>query len=140
MNPVVGLWEATGVLSKAKERIAGGATTHDVATLADAQEQIRMLLQPLLRHAEKQKTAGRRLDGRGRGMQMWLSVHSRVRRNYPYAGKGDGLTSHLRLPFPPRAYVGIELEVNQSLVLAAGRRWTMLRSVLIDSLRMAWSA
>jgi hypothetical protein len=71
---------------------------------------------------------------------MRLSVHSRVRGNYPHAGKGDGLTSHLRLPFPPRAYVGIELEVNQSLVLAAGRRWTMLRSVLIDSLRMAWSA
>jgi|GEM_PF-3900962 len=73
-------------------------------------------------------------------MQMWLSVHSRVRRNYPCAGKGDGLTSHLRLLFPPRAYVGIELEVNQSIVLAAGRRWTMLRSLLIDSLRMAWSA
>src|SRR5882672_749711 len=34
----------------------------------------------------------------------------RVRRNYPYAGKGDGLTSHLRLRFPPKAYVGVELE------------------------------
>jgi hypothetical protein len=55
MNLVVGLWEATGDLSKAKERIAGGATTDVVATLADAQEQIRMLLQPLLLHAEKQE-------------------------------------------------------------------------------------
>ena len=61
----------------------------------------------------------------------------RVRRNYPYAGKGDGLTSHLRLRFPPDAYVGIELEVNQSIVLVAGRRWTALRRVLIDSLRIA---
>ena len=26
----------------------------------------------------------------------------RVRRNYPYAGKGDGLTSYLRQQFPPR--------------------------------------
>lgn len=61
----------------------------------------------------------------------------RIRRNYPFAGKGDGLTSHLRLRFPPSAYVGIELEVNQRIVLAAGRRWTVLRRVLIDSLRTA---
>ena len=45
----------------------------------------------------------------------------RVRRNYPYAGRADGLTSHLRLRFPSSAYVGIELEINQSIVLAAGR-------------------
>ena len=63
----------------------------------------------------------------------------RVRRNYPYAGKGDGLTSHLRQRFPPTAYVGIELEINQSVVLAAGRRWTTLRRVLTDSLRVACS-
>jgi len=64
----------------------------------------------------------------------------RVRRNYPYAGKGDGLTSRLRLRFPPDAYVGIELEVNQRCIHAAGRRWTALRGVLIDSLRAAWAA
>ncbi len=64
----------------------------------------------------------------------------RVRRNYPYAGKGDGLTSHLRVRFPPSAYVGIELEVNQRIVFAAGRRWTALRRVLIDSLRAACAA
>ena len=61
----------------------------------------------------------------------------RVRRNYPYAGKADGLTSHLRLRFPPAAYVGIELEVNQRIVFTAGRRWTALRGELIDSLRAA---
>jgi predicted N-formylglutamate amidohydrolase len=61
----------------------------------------------------------------------------RVRRNYPYAGRGDGLTSHLRLRFPSNAYVGIELEINQSIVRAAGRRWTGLRRALIDSLRAA---
>jgi predicted N-formylglutamate amidohydrolase len=64
----------------------------------------------------------------------------RVRRNYPYAGRADGLTSHLRMRFPPGAYVGIELEVNQKIVLAAGRRWTQLRRVLIDSLRAACAA
>ncbi len=61
----------------------------------------------------------------------------RVRRNYPYRGKGDGLTSHLRLRFPSNTYVGIELEINQSIVLAAGPRWTALRCTLIDSLRAA---
>ncbi len=64
----------------------------------------------------------------------------RVRRNYPYAGKGDGLTSHLRLRFAQSDYVGIELEVNQGTVFAAGRRWTALRRVLIDSLRTACAA
>ena len=61
----------------------------------------------------------------------------RVRRNYPYAGKGDGLTSYLRRCFPPAVYVGIELEVNQKIVFAGGRRWTALRRVLVDSLRAA---
>ena len=42
---VVGLWNAQGDLSKAKERIGADATTHVVATLADAQEQIRMLVE-----------------------------------------------------------------------------------------------
>ena len=64
----------------------------------------------------------------------------RIRRNYPYAGRADGVTSHLRLRFPPGDYVGIELEVNQRIVLAAGRPWTRLRSVLIDSLRAACTA
>ena len=61
----------------------------------------------------------------------------RVRRNYPYAGKGDGLTSHLRLRFAQSDYLGIELEVNQGIVLAAGRHWTALRRVLVDSLHTA---
>jgi predicted N-formylglutamate amidohydrolase len=64
----------------------------------------------------------------------------RVRRNYPYAGKGDGLTSHLRARFAQCDYVGIELEVNQGIVLAAGQRWIALRRMLIDSLRTACAA
>ena len=51
---VVGLWNAQGDLSKAKTRIGGGATTHVVATLAEAQEQVRLLIQPLLRRSEQQ--------------------------------------------------------------------------------------
>jgi predicted N-formylglutamate amidohydrolase len=61
----------------------------------------------------------------------------RVRRNYPYAGKGDGVTSALRRRFSAEAYVGIELEINQAIVLAGGQGWAALRQVLIDSLRAA---
>jgi predicted N-formylglutamate amidohydrolase len=66
-----------------------------------------------------------------------MAPQLRVRRNYPYAGKGDGLTRYLRMHFPADAYVGIELEVNQGIVMAAGRRWPWLRRVLIESLRVA---
>ncbi|HEX7606426.1 MAG TPA: N-formylglutamate amidohydrolase [Usitatibacter sp.] len=66
-----------------------------------------------------------------------LAPQLRVRRNYPYAGMGDGLTSHLRRRFAQASYVGIELEVNQAIVLAAGRRWTALRRTLVDSFRAA---
>jgi predicted N-formylglutamate amidohydrolase len=62
-----------------------------------------------------------------------LAPELRVRRNYPYSGKDDGLTSHLRKRFSETEYVGIELEINQSIVAAGGRRWTALRRMLIDS-------
>jgi predicted N-formylglutamate amidohydrolase len=64
----------------------------------------------------------------------------RVRRNYPYAGKGDGLTSHLRDVFPDALYLGIEIEINQKIVHAGGRRWKSLRSVLSDTLRRVCAA
>jgi len=57
-----------------------------------------------------------------------------VRRNYPYAGKGDGLTAWFRRRLPPSAYVGIELEVNQKHVFRAGRHWTALRKAIVESL------
>jgi predicted N-formylglutamate amidohydrolase len=47
----------------------------------------------------------------------------RVRRNYPYLGKSDGLVTHLRQVFGLRDYVGIELEANQALLRTSqGRR------------------
>ncbi|KAB7753953.1 N-formylglutamate amidohydrolase [Mycolicibacterium mucogenicum] len=66
-----------------------------------------------------------------------LRPELRVRRNYPYAGKGDGLTSHLRKRFGPSEYVGVELEINQRIVVAGGRPWAALRAVLIDALDTA---
>ncbi|MDD5268257.1 MAG: N-formylglutamate amidohydrolase [Methylococcales bacterium] len=60
-----------------------------------------------------------------------------VRRNYPYAGKGDGLTAWFRQRLSPSAYVGVELEINQKHIIRAGRNWIELRKVIIESLRMA---
>jgi predicted N-formylglutamate amidohydrolase len=57
-----------------------------------------------------------------------------VRRNYPYAGKGDGMTAWFRRCFQADAYVGVELEVNQKHVIRAGRHWTALRKVIVQSL------
>jgi predicted N-formylglutamate amidohydrolase len=57
-----------------------------------------------------------------------------VRRNYPYAGKDDGLTAWLRRRFPADGYVGVELEINQKHVVRAGGHWTALRQVIVESL------
>ena len=58
----------------------------------------------------------------------------RRRRNYPYRGRGDGLTACLRKRHPDETYVGIELEVNQGLVERGGAPWDELRAKLIDAL------
>ena len=59
----------------------------------------------------------------------------RLRRNYPYQGRADGLTASLRKHHPDSAYVGIELEVNQRFVDQRGAAWDRLRAMLVDSLR-----
>ena len=60
-----------------------------------------------------------------------------IRRNYPYAGKGDGLTAWFRQRLSPKTYVGVELEINQKHIIRAGRNWIELRNVIIESLQMA---
>jgi predicted N-formylglutamate amidohydrolase len=58
----------------------------------------------------------------------------RVRRNYPYAGKNDGLTAWFRRRLSPTTYVSIELEINQQRIIRAGRHWTVLRKMIVESL------
>lgn len=41
----------------------------------------------------------------------------RVRLNYPYAGTSDGFTTYLRKKYPEKSYLGLELEVNQTITL-----------------------
>jgi predicted N-formylglutamate amidohydrolase len=57
----------------------------------------------------------------------------RVRRNYPYRGYADGLTTYLRRRYARHGYIGFEIEVNQKHVLAGERQWRMLREVLVKS-------
>ena len=59
-----------------------------------------------------------------------------VRRNYPYKGTADGLTTDLRAGFGPR-YLGIEIEVNQRFPKGDAKRWRRLRRLLIATFRDA---
>ena len=81
-----------------------------------------------------------RCAGEGPFALQWLTAFGRLRpdlrprRNYPYEGKGDGLTALLRRRHGPENYVGLELEVNQRFVTAGGAPWTALRADLTQSL------
>jgi predicted N-formylglutamate amidohydrolase len=61
----------------------------------------------------------------------------RVRRNYPYRGTGDGLTTYLRRRFDDDVYVGIELEVNQKHVGGSRAAWATTRASVAASLASA---
>lgn len=89
----------------------------------------------LLYHPGRQAEA--RLCARWKAALAACAPELRVRRNYPYAGKADGLTAYFRRRYPDGVYAGIELEINQSIVFASGRRWTALQRALVDSLRSA---
>jgi predicted N-formylglutamate amidohydrolase len=58
----------------------------------------------------------------------------RVRRNYPYLGKADGFTAHLRRRFADESYAGIELEVNQLWPQKPQANWRRLQDDLGRSL------
>lgn len=70
----------------------------------------------------------------------WLAAMARrrpdlkLRRNYPYEGKADGLTSLLRKRHAPDLYIGIELEVNQRFVQQGGPAWANLQADITASL------
>lgn len=63
-----------------------------------------------------------------------INPQLRVRRNYPYQGKSDGLMTPLRQCFSPEHYVGIELEINQSRVLSDAEEWRALRGDIAATL------
>jgi predicted N-formylglutamate amidohydrolase len=50
-----------------------------------------------------------------------------LRRNLPYRGYTDGLTTHLRTRFADSRYLGVELEVSQRFPLGPAPAWRSLR-------------
>jgi len=61
----------------------------------------------------------------------------RVRFNYPYLGKADGVASWCRRHFAGEAYQGIELEVNQARLNDPNHQY--LEQILMTSLRSCLS-
>ena len=57
-------------------------------------------------------------------------VGIRVRRNYPYLGKTDGFTSYLRKKYSAKLYAGIEIEINQALLLKKDNKKKKMLNVL----------
>lgn len=62
------------------------------------------------------------------------AANLQVRRNYPYQGRNDGLTTSLRKKFAADAYLGIELELNQKNLAASPDYWANLQDTLINTL------
>jgi predicted N-formylglutamate amidohydrolase len=76
-------------------------------------------------------------------VDLWLAAlrerapHLRLRRNRPYLGISDGLTTALRTQLPPERYAGIELEISQRFTRGPAARWRILRAVIADAFREA---
>lgn len=68
-------------------------------------------------------------------LERWPGL--RVRMNYPYRGAADGFITHLRRRFPATRYLGVELEVNQTVAAKGGGTRRRLVAALTASLRRA---
>jgi predicted N-formylglutamate amidohydrolase len=75
-----------------------------------------------------------RLCARWRAALRKLDPGLKIHFNRPYRGTSDGHTTSLRGRFQPGRYMGIELEINQSLL---HRNWSRRRSMLAESLAAA---
>lgn len=61
-----------------------------------------------------------------------------IRLNYPYRGNADGLTTWLRKQFPAKRYLGIEIEINQSLLGGNNKKiGTLLTKALRHAIQLA---
>jgi predicted N-formylglutamate amidohydrolase len=101
-------------------RLAGEARSADVGLLYDPN-----------------RTAEKDLCLRWKAALKEVRPELRVRRNYPYLGVEDGLTTALRCDFQERQYLGIELEVNQALLTGRGATRKLVADALLASLRTA---
>ncbi len=64
----------------------------------------------------------------------------RVRMNYPYRGSSDGFTSALRKQYKSDDYIGIELEVNQRLMISKPQLLSHVTAIILQSLKIVTSS
>ncbi|HEY8707435.1 MAG TPA: N-formylglutamate amidohydrolase [Burkholderiaceae bacterium] len=122
-------------------RIAGGQRVIHIAS-----HSFTPVLDGAVRHADVAWLYDPRRAAESALSRRWLAACAQrapalmLRRNYPYRGRGDGLTALLRKAFADDVYVGIELEVNQRFVAQGGAPWDALRADLVESLAAALAA
>ena len=56
--------------------------------------------------------------------------HLHIRCDYPYKGIADSFATHLRNKVPIDRYAGIEIEVNQKLLLGQPDEWHKLQNCI----------
>ena len=61
----------------------------------------------------------------------------KYRRNYPYRGTADSLTTHLRKIHADNRYRGIEIEVNQKFAAGRASGWRTVRRRIAETLSSA---
>jgi len=81
--------------------------------------------------SEPEKTLGKLWQDRLRKENPAL----RIRLNYPYRGRSDGHQTTYRNQYPPQAYLGLELEVNQAMV--GSQHWLETKMNLVGTLKTA---
>jgi predicted N-formylglutamate amidohydrolase len=74
-----------------------------------------------------------------RRIREQLPAAAGVRRNAPYRGDTDGLTTAMRREFPAGRYLGLELELNQGWLAPAPKRRALV-AVIATTLRAAATA
>ena len=79
----------------------------------------------------------RRFVGRWKQALVDEDPALRVRRNQPYRGTADGLTTALRRAHPAGRYLGIELEVNQRLLIGEAPGARKIERAITASLAVA---
>lgn len=129
------------VESHVREAVAGGACVVHVASHSFTPElngQVRNADIGLL--YDPRRPGELELAGLWRRTLVEARPELRVRLNYPYAGKGDGLTNTLRREHAPDRYVGIEFELNQRHVTGDAHALRRLRSSIVSCLKTATAA
>ena len=123
------------VEAEVAQRIAAGQRVVHIASHSFTPE-----LHGIVRQADVAWLYHAQRAGESHFAATWLAALKQLRpdlalrRNYPYNGKGDGLTALLRKRHAAQQYVGIELEVNQRFVMAGGPAWAALRADITQAL------